>query len=163
MFFLSVHLLKLLTGTQAQLCSQILLLPFGKTMGQIKFPFQILIKNSGQGSSHIRLHNHARSHTHRNTHSAKQSQEILPGGGSMPSMSLALRLGQPILCCPLAPTNTHTQTHTLASHQLYFTLTMMHGMSFSMLRWKYIYGGGINGQRKKNLQYIGENVNEANG
>lgn len=107
--FLSIPLLKLLTGIPAQLCSQIMLVPFGKTSGRLKFPGFILINNSVQGSFHTELHHHTRSHTHteaqRNTHRTI-CQDILPGGGSMPSMSLALRLD------PAAHWLSQTHTHT---------------------------------------------------
>lgn len=55
----------------------------------------------------------------------------------MPSMSLALRLGQPMPCCPLA------FTKTLASHQFCFTLTVLQSLSISLQRWKHIYRGEL--------------------
>lgn len=55
----------------------------------------------------------------------------------MLSMSLALRLGQPMPYCPLA------LTKTLASHQFCFTLTILQSLSVSLQRWKHIYKGGL--------------------
>lgn len=59
-------------------------------------------------------------HTHTDKHTEIHRaicQDILPGGGSMPSISLALRLGQPIPCCLLILllSLAHIHIHMLAS------------------------------------------------
>lgn len=69
-FFFLLPLLKLLTRRPVQLCSQIMLLPYGKTSGELKFPGSIPIMKSEQGSFHTRL-----SQLHKVTHIQTNTQK----------------------------------------------------------------------------------------